>query len=41
MIVNTAKTDQVLVALSDRPHDPKAPDTVAHLLIAGETGGGS
>jgi hypothetical protein len=41
MIENTDKTDQVLVALSDRRHDPEAPDTVAHPLIAAKAGGGA
>jgi dTDP-4-dehydrorhamnose 3,5-epimerase-like enzyme len=37
-IENTGDSDQLLVALSDRRHDPEAPDTVSHLLIAGDSG---
>lgn len=35
-IENTGEVDQVLVALTDRPHDPQAPDTVSHILIPTE-----
>jgi dTDP-4-dehydrorhamnose 3,5-epimerase-like enzyme len=37
-IKNTGNTDQVLVALSSHPHDPDAPDTVAHPLIISDNG---
>jgi len=37
-IENTGDADQVLVALSDRPHDPQAPDTVPHTLIDNTSG---
>jgi hypothetical protein len=39
MIENTGKTDRILVAMSDRPHDPEAPDSVPQLLIATQRGG--
>jgi oxalate decarboxylase/phosphoglucose isomerase-like protein (cupin superfamily) len=38
-IQNTGDDDQLLVAFSDRPHDPKTPDTVSHPLITGDSGG--